>query len=295
VTTPRLTLAIQKKGRLAEGGFDLLGRAGVKLAYGRDDLLRRAENLPLDMMLIRDDDIPGFVASGVCGYGIVGENVLYEAQQKSSRASGLHIVMKLGFARCALKLAAPGDGVIQTVNDLTGKTVATSYPGLTAAFLKERGVNAKIVEMGGSVEVAPRMGVADAICDLVSTGATLQINGLSEFETVLESEAVLIRGSEARCEDTSGIADLLVERFKGVIASRQTKYILLNAPPDRLKDVCAILPGADAPTVAQVVGRDDVVAVHAVCTEAVFWDTLEALKTVGARSILVMPIEKMMT
>ncbi len=295
MTTPRLTLAIQKKGRLAEGGFDLLGRAGVKLAYGRDDLLRRAENLPLDMMLIRDDDIPGFVASGVCGYGIVGENVLYEAQQKSSRASGLHIVMKLGFARCALKLAAPGDGVIQTVNDLTGKTVATSYPGLTAAFLKERGVNAKIVEMGGSVEVAPRMGVADAICDLVSTGATLQINGLSEFETVLESEAVLIRGSEARCEDTSGIADLLVERFKGVIASRQTKYILLNAPPDRLKDVCAILPGADAPTVAQVVGRDDVVAVHAVCTEAVFWDTLEALKTVGARSILVMPIEKMMT
>jgi len=295
VTTPRLTLAIQKKGRLAEGGFDLLGRAGVKLAYGRDDLLRRAENLPLDMMLIRDDDIPGFVASGVCGYGIVGENVLYEAQQKSSRASGLHIVMKLGFARCALKLAAPGDGVIQTVTALTGKTVATSYPGLTAAFLKERGVNAKIVEMGGSVEVAPRMGVADAICDLVSTGATLQINGLSEFETVLESEAALIRGSEARCEDTSGIADLLVERFKGVIASRQTKYILLNAPPDRLKDVCAILPGADAPTVAQVVGRDDVVAVHAVCTEAVFWDTLEALKTVGARSILVMPIEKMMT
>jgi len=295
VTISRLTLAIQKKGRLAEGGFDLLGRAGVKLAYGRDDLLRRAENLPLDMMLIRDDDIPGFVASGVCGYGIVGENVLYEAQQKSSRASGLHIVMKLGFARCALKLAAPGDGVIQTVNDLKGKTVATSYPGLTAAFLKERGVNAKIVEMGGSVEVAPRMGVADAICDLVSTGATLQINGLSEFETVLESEAVLIRGSEARCEDTSGIADLLVERFKGVIASRQTKYILLNAPPDRLEDVCAILPGADAPTVAPVVGRDDVVAVHAVCTEAVFWDTLEALKTVGARSILVMPIEKMMT
>ncbi|MCC5997363.1 MAG: ATP phosphoribosyltransferase [Oceanicaulis sp.] len=290
----RLTLAVQKKGRLAEGGFELLSKAGVKLAYGRDELLRRAENVPLDLMLIRDDDIPSFVASGACDYGIVGENVLYEAQARHARLKGLEVALKLGFARCSLKLAAPKDGPIRQVGDLQGRAVATSYPGLTAQFLAQRGVTADIVEMGGSVEVAPRMGVADAICDLVSSGATLQANGLTAFETVLESEAVLVRAPAPRSPAIGDLASLLIERFKGVIASRQTKYILLNAPRDRLDEVRAVLPGADAPTVAAVVGRDDVVAVHAVCTEEVFWSTLERLKAAGARSILVMPIEKMM-
>ncbi|KAA5804762.1 ATP phosphoribosyltransferase [Alkalicaulis satelles] len=290
----RLTLAVQKKGRLAEGGFELLAKAGVKLAWGRDELLRRAENVALDLMLIRDDDIPSFVASGACDYGIVGENVLYEAQARHGRLKGLEVALKLGFARCSLKLAAPKGGAIRTLSDLNGKTVATSYPGLTAQFLKARGVSAEIVEMGGSVEVAPRMGVADAICDLVSSGATLEANGLKAFETVLESEAVLVRRPEPRSAALHDLASLLIERFKGVIASRQTKYILLNAPRDRLDEVRAVLPGADAPTVAAVVGRDDVVAVHAVCTEEVFWTTLERLKAAGARSILVMPIEKMM-
>ena len=290
----RLTLAVQKKGRLAEGGFDLLKRAGVKLAYGRDALMRRAENLPLDLMLIRDDDIPSFVASGACDYGIVGENVLYEAQARSERLAKLEIALRLGFAKCKLKLAAPVDGDIARAEDLDGKAVATSYPGLTEAFLKRRGASAEIVDMGGSVEVAPRMGVAEAICDLVSTGATLEANGLKAFETVLESEAVLIRSMREPSEEAEAAAGLLIQRFKGVIASRQTKYILLNAPAERLDEVRDILPGNDAPTVAPVVGRDDVVAVHAVCTEEVFWSTLERLKAVGARSILVMPIEKMM-
>ncbi|MEQ8404478.1 MAG: ATP phosphoribosyltransferase [Oceanicaulis sp.] len=294
MSAPRLILAVQKKGRLAEGGLELLKRSGVKLAYGRDALMRRAENTPLDLMLIRDDDIPNFVASGACDYGIVGENVLYEAQAKSKRLEDLDIAMKLGFARCRLKLAAPKAGPIARVEDLQGKTVATSYPGLTAKYLAERGVEAEMVEMGGSVEVAPRMGVADAICDLVSTGATLEANGLEAFETVLESEAVLIKRPRARSPEIEDTANLLTERFKGVIASRQTKYILLNAPADRLDEVRDILPGNDAPTVAPVVGREDVVAVHAVCTEEVFWTTLERLKAVGARSILVMPIEKMM-
>ncbi len=289
----RLTLAVQKKGRLAEGGFDLIKRAGVKLAYGKDELLRKAENAPLDLMLIRDDDIPSFVASGACDYGIVGENVLYEAQSRTERLRALETVLRLGFAKCSLKLAAARDGPIRTAADLQGRSVATSYPGLTAKFLAERGIRAEMVEMGGSVEVAPRMGVADAICDLVSTGATLEANGLTAFETVLESEAVLIRRPEAD-PVKAAIAEPLTERFKGVIASRQTKYILLNAPRARLEEVRAILPGNDAPTVAPVVGREDVVAVHAVCTEEVFWSTLEKLKEVGARSILVMPIEKMM-
>ena len=156
MTENRLTLAVQKKGRLAEGGLDLLKRAGVKLAYGRDDLLRRSENEPIDLMLIRDDDIPSFVASGACDYGIVGENVLYEAQNKSSRMADLEIALKLGFARCTLKLASPRDGDIKSVSDLEGKTIATSYPALTAAYLKDRGVTAEIVEMGGSVEAGRR-------------------------------------------------------------------------------------------------------------------------------------------
>ena len=289
----RLTLAVQKKGRLAEGGFDLIRRAGVKLAYGKDDLMRKAENAPVDLMLIRDDDIPNFVASGACDYGIVGENVLYEAQSRSERVRSLETVMKLGFARCKLKLAAPRGGAFSSLADLNGRSVATSYPGLTAKYLAEHGVQAEMVEMGGSVEVAPRMGVADAICDLVSTGATLEANGLTAFETVLESEAVLVRRPET-APAKAEIAGPLIERFKGVIASRQTKYILLNAPKERLDEVRSILPGNDAPTVAPVVGREDVVAVHAVCTEEVFWSTLEKLKGVGARSILVMPIEKMM-
>ncbi|WP_375283584.1 ATP phosphoribosyltransferase [Marinicauda pacifica] len=290
----RLTLAVQKKGRLFEGSEDLLKRAGVKLAYARDALLRRAENMPLDVMFIRDDDIPNFVASGACDYGIVGENVLYEMASRLPRVARLETVTKLGFAKCKLKLAAPNEGAIQRVEDLAGKTIATTYPGLTDKFLKERGIEAEIIEMGGSVEVAPRMGIADAICDLVSTGATLEANGLVAFETVLESEAVLIRGPRAAQNGAAQTAELLIERFQGVIASRQTKYILLNAPKDRLDEIRAILPGSDAPTVAQIVGRDDVVAVHAVCTEAVFWSTLEQLKGAGARSILVMPIEKMM-
>lgn len=292
--TARLTLAVQKKGRLAEGGFDLLDRSGIKLAYARDALTRRAENLPLDLMLIRDDDIPNFVASGACDFGIVGGNVLAEAAARSPRIAQLETVMTLGFARCALKLAAPKDSPIRTVADLQGKAVATTYPGLTEAFLSARGITAEIVEMGGSVEVAPRMKIADAICDLVSTGATLDANGLVAFETVLDSEAVLIRAPGAREPEIEDTAQLLTERFTGVIASRQTKYILLNAPKDRLEDIRAALPGADAPTVAPVVGREDVVAVHAVCTEEVFWHTLEALKAAGARSILVLPIEKMM-
>lgn len=289
----RLTLAMQKKGRLAEGGFDLLARSGVKLAYARDELMRRAENLPLDVMLIRDDDIPNFVASGACGVGIVGENVLAEAASRSARIAGLEIVQRLGFARCSLKLASPVGGPVKALADLEGRSIATSYPGLTEAYLKERGIRAEIVEMGGSVEVAPRMKIADAICDLVSTGATLEANGLAAFETVFESEAVLI-ANRAALNGAAATLDLIVERFKGVIASRHTKYILLNAPKDRLDEIRAVLPGADAPTVAPVVGRDDVVAIHAVCTEEVFWTTLEKLKAAGGRSILVLPIEKMM-
>jgi ATP phosphoribosyltransferase len=290
----RMKLAVQSKGRLSDGGMELLSKSGVRFAYGRDQLHRRAENLPLDLMLVRDDDIPSFVAGGACDFGIVGENVLYEMQARSKRYGDLEVALSLGFARCTLKLAVPKSGDIRSLADLAGRSIATSYPGLTRKYLADRGIEAEIVEMRGSVEVAPRMGIADAICDLVSSGATLEANGLAAFETVLESEAVLVRRVTGRSAEIDTIARTLIERMEGVIASAQTKYILLNAPKDRLAEIKDLLPGSDAPTIAQIADRDDVVAVHAVCRERVFWETLEKLKSAGARAILVLPIEKMM-
>jgi ATP phosphoribosyltransferase len=274
--------------------MELLSKAGVRFAYGRDQLHRRADNMPLDLMLVRDDDIPSFVVGGACDYGIVGENVLYEMQARSRRYADLEVALPLGFAKCTLKLAAPKAGSIRSIADLAGRSVATSYPGLTRRYLDDRGISAEIVEMRGSVEVAPRMGIADAICDLVSSGATLEANGLAAFETVLQSEAVLVRRSSSRVPEIDAVAGTLIERMEGVIASAQTKYILLNAPKDRLKEIKDLIPGSDAPTIAQIADRDDVVAVHAVCRERVFWETLEKLRAAGARAILVLPIEKMM-
>ena len=291
----RLRIAVQSKGRLAEGGMDLLKNCGLRFAYGRDKLHQSAENMPVDLMLVRDDDIPNFVASGACDYGIVGENVFREEQLGSRRGKELEIALRLGFSKCTLKLAAPKGGAITSVADLDGKAVATSYPAITAEYLERNGVKAEIVEMHGSVEVAPRLNIADAICDLVSSGATLEANGLAAFETVLVSEAVLVRRKESRSGEADAIAEILMRRAQGVIASAQTKYIMLNAPTDRLDAIKALLPGSDAPTVAQIAGRDDVVALHAVCRERVFWETLEALEAEGARAILVLPIEKMLT
>lgn len=290
----RLRIAVQSKGRLSEGGMDLLKRCGLRFAYGRDKLHQSAENMPVDLMLVRDDDIPNFVASGACDYGIVGENVLKEEQLAGRRAKELEVALRLGFATCTLKLAAPKGGEISSIQDLAGKAIATSYPAITDAYLRERGVVSEIVEMHGSVEVAPRLNIAAAICDLVSSGATLEANGLGAFETVLNSEAVMIRPAQNRDPAKDEIASILMRRAQGVIASAQTKYIMMNAPVDRLEAIKALLPGAEAPTVAQIAGRDDVVALHAVCRERVFWETLEALEAEGARAILVLPIEKML-
>lgn len=290
----RLRIAVQSKGRLSEGGMDLLKRCGLRFAYGRDKLHQSAENMPVDLMLVRDDDIPNFVASGACDYGIVGENVLKEEQLAGRRAKELEVALRLGFATCTLKLAAPKGGEITSIQNLAGKAIATSYPAITDAYLRERGVVSEIVEMHGSVEVAPRLNIAAAICDLVSSGATLEANGLGAFETVLNSEAVMIRPAQNRDPAKDEIASILMRRAQGVIASAQTKYIMMNAPVDRLEAIKALLPGAEAPTVAQIAGRDDVVALHAVCRERVFWETLEALEAEGARAILVLPIEKML-
>ena len=292
MTPDRLSMAIQKSGRLSDQSRDLLRNAGLKIQANKGQLTARATNFPLDLMLVRDDDIPTFVADGVCELGIVGENVLGE-YALSRPDAGFEVLAKLGFGRCSLKIAAPVDEDFDLAS-LEGSRIATSYPLLTRAWLDDRGIAAEIVTMRGAVELAPRLGIASYICDLVSTGQTLEANGLKPVQTVLESEAVLVRTGRAIDADHAALLDQLKTRIDGVIQTKESKYIVLNAPEDALSDITRILPGADAPTVVPLIGRQGHVAVQAVCQESVFWETLEELKGAGARDILVMPIEKMM-
>ncbi|HEX8569293.1 MAG TPA: ATP phosphoribosyltransferase [Caulobacteraceae bacterium] len=289
----RLRIAMQKSGRLAERSLDLLADAGLRVMKGANDLLYRIENYPIDVLRVRDDDIPTFVADGVCDLGFVGLNVL-EEYGSGRNGPAPETVMSLGFGRCSLKIAVPESFAWQGTASLQGLRVATSYPGVLRRFLDARGVAAEVVKLNGAVEVAPRLKVAQAICDLVSTGATLEANGLKAVETVLESEAVLVRAPGGVDPSLAHLADVLVERLQGVVASQGTKYILLNAPRSALSEITGILPGAGAPTVTPLAGDGDAVAVHAVCQENVFWETLERLKGAGASAILVLPIEKMM-
>ncbi len=287
----RLRIAVQKSGRLSERSLDLIRDAGLKWVKGNNDLLYKVENYPIDLLRVRDDDIPTFVADGVCDLGIVGENVLEEDKNGGANAE---IVMPLGFGRCTLKLAVPPTLAYAGPRSLAGQRIATSYPKILRRYLDEQGVPAEIVTMRGAVEVAPRLKLAAGICDLVSTGATLESNGLVAKETVLESQAVLIKSPTGPEPELQHLLDSIIERMSGVVSSQGAKYVMLNAPRSALDEITAILPGAGSPTVMPLMGREDAVAVHAVCQEAVFWETLEKLKAAGASAILVLPIEKMM-
>ena len=288
----RLHIAIQKSGRLSDQSKDLLKGAGLKIQGGKNALTARAENFPLDLMFVRDDDIPTFVADGVCELGICGQNVL-EEYALGYAGPRFETVATLGFGRCSLKIAAP-EGTAYETAMLAGQRIATSYPRLTARFLKERGIEAEIVTMKGAVELAPRLGIAKFVCDLVSTGATLEANGLAAVETVFDSEAVLVRTLKPVAPALAERAAALMTRINGVIATAESKYIVLNAAEESLAEISRILPGAEAPTVIPLAGRPGHYAVQAVCQESVFWETLEKLKAAGASAILVMPIEKMM-
>jgi ATP phosphoribosyltransferase len=287
----RLRLALQKSGRLADASLELLRSAGFSVTKGANDLFYRIENAPIDVLRVRDDDIPTLVADGVADLGIVGLNVL-EEREANARAPAE--VMRLGFGRCALKIAAPEKVTYDGPYSLDGVRVATSYPHILSRFLDTHGVKAEIVHMHGAVEVAPRLGLAQVVCDLVSTGATLEANGLRAVENVMDSEAVLVRAPKPPSNLLTPVLDMFIERVRGVTASRGAKYVMMNAPRAALADISAILPGAGAPTVTPLAGRDDAVAVHAVCQESVFWETLERLKNAGASAILVLNIEKMM-
>ncbi len=290
----RLHIAIQKSGRLSDQSRQLLKDAGLRLSEGgKNHLTARAENFPLDLMFVRDDDIPTFVGDGVCELGLVGQNVLEEYTLALSEPR-IEEVARLGFGRCSLKIAVPEALTDFDVAMLDGQRIATSYPRLLARFLTERGITAQIVTMRGAVELAPRLGIARFICDLVSTGATLEANGLLPVADVFDSEAVLIRTLKPIDPAQAAKAQALLTRIEGVIATAESKYIVLNAPESAIPAISDILPGAEAPTIVPLVGRPGHVAVQAVCQESVFWETLERLKAAGASAILVMPIEKMM-
>jgi len=287
----RLRIALQKSGRLADRSLDLVRDAGLRVVKGHNDLLYRVENYPIDLLRVRDDDIPTLVRDGVADLGVVGLNVLEE-----HKGEGLvpEMVMPLGFGRCDLKIAVPEGLAWEGPGSLHGLRIATSYPNILRRWLADEGVAAEIVELRGAVEVAPRLKLAQAICDLVSTGATLEANGLKAAALVLKSEAVLIRSPRPPEPALAHLAESVIARFRGVTASQGAKYVMMNAPRAALPQISGILPGAGAPTVTPLAGRDDYVAVHAVCQESVFWETLEQLKAAGASAILVMNIEKMM-
>ncbi len=290
---PRLHIAIQKSGRLSELSRSLLRDTGLRVQTGKNELIARVENYPADLMFVRDDDIPTFVADGVCELGIVGGNVLREFELGEDEAR-CETVAQLGFGRCTLKLAAPREERWDGIGSLAGTRIATSYPRILQRFLDDRQISATVVKMNGAVELAPRLQIAPFICDLVSTGATLEANGLRAVDTVLESEAVLVRTRKPVLDARQDLIEGLLRRIDGVLATKESKYIMLNASGESLRTITALLPGAEAPTILPLHGRPGHFAVHAVCQESVFWETLQKLKAAGASAILVMPIEKMM-
>jgi ATP phosphoribosyltransferase len=293
VDDTRLHIAIQKSGRLSDQSRGLLRDAGLRIQNGKNELTARVENFPADLMFVRDDDIPTFVSDGVCEYGIVGENVLREFALGEAEPR-FEVLASLGFGRCTLKLAAPEVTPYEGPASLQGARIATSYPRIVQDFLDTHGISATVVKMNGAVELAPRLQIAAFICDLVSTGATLEANGLRAVETVYDSEAVLIRTRKPISDAKLEQGNQLLSRIEGVLATKESKYIMLNAPGEALRQITAILPGAEAPTILPLHGRAGHFAVHAVCQESVFWETLQKLKAAGASAILVLPIEKMM-
>lgn len=281
----KLKIAIQKSGRLYDDSIKLLNECGIELRNVKDRLKTESDNFPMEIFFLRDDDIPQYVEDGVADIGIVGENVLFEKNKKVA------IVEKLGFSKCRLSIAVPRNETYDGPAYLQGKRIATSYPFLVNQFLEKEGIQAEIHEISGSVEIAPGIGLADVVADLVSSGSTLFMNGLKEVATILQSQAVLIRNS-GMDEVKLQILNKLLFRISAVKKSKRNKYVLLNAPNDRLDQIIAQLPGMKSPTVLPL-AETGWSSVHSVINEDEFWDKIEALKAAGAEGILVVPIEKM--
>lgn len=281
----KLRIAIQKSGRLNEDSIKILKEAGIEFNNGLNKLKAEAVNFPLEVFFLRDDDIPQYIEDGVADIGIVGENVVIEKNKE------VKIVDRLGFGKCRLSIAIPKNQKYKGVQDLQGKRIATSYSTVLSKYLKKNKITAEIHEISGSVEIAPGIGLADAICDLVSSGSTLFTNGLKEVEVILKSEAVLVANNNLSKEQLN-ILNKLLFRINAVKKAKSNKYILLNAPNKNLEAICKILPGMKSPTILPLADKGWS-SVHSVVNENDFWDIIEKLKEKGAEGILVVPIEKM--
>lgn len=277
-----LKIAIQKSGRLNEKSVQLLKNCGLDFENYKSSLITTVNNFNLEILFLRDDDIPGYVAQGIADLGIVGENVIDESQEKVT------YLQRLGFGRCTLKIGIPKDSDIKDLQDLQGKAIATTYPNILQEFLAEHNLSAEIQQISGSVEIAPGLGLSDAICDIVSTGGTLKSNGLKPFADVRRSEAILI-GREGLAENP--ILCELLQRVQSVLRAKETKYVVLNVEKNNLPQITALLPGVKSPTVVPL-AEEGWVAVHTVIPEDDFWDKINKLKAAGAQGIVVMPIEK---
>jgi ATP phosphoribosyltransferase len=293
----RLRIAVQKSGRLTDDSLDLLHRCGLKFNRGKDQLMVYGENMPLDVLFVRDDDIPDLVQEDVCDLGLVGMNVIEEkrlAMEARGTPPRIELLQRLDYGRCRLAIAVPDDFDYRGVGSLAGRRIATTYPHVLGRFLAEHRIEAEIVTLSGAVEIAPRLGRADVICDLVSTGSTLVANHLREVQVVLQSQVVLVRTPVTLPEVKADWVRRLLVRIDGVQQVRESKYIMLHAPRSALAAIRQLLPGSESPTVIPLDGPGDKVAVHAVCRETVFWETLESLKAAGASAVLVLPVEKML-
>jgi len=280
-----LKIAIQKSGRLYENSSSLLRECGIELSNGNRELKVTSSNFPLEVFFLRDDDIPQYVFDGVADIGIVGENVLLE------KSRDIALLYRLGFGKCRLSIAVPKAMEYNNIVELHAMRIATSYPRILSQFLKSRNIEAELHEISGSVEIAPGIGLADAICDLVSSGSTLFTNGLKEVETVLQSEAVLVANKQLAAAKQE-ILDQLLMRIRAVNKARKNKYILLNAPDHQLKNIASVLPGMKSPTIVPL-AEAGWSSVQSVVNEDDFWEVIEKLKGFEAEGILVVPIEKM--
>ncbi|NNF76027.1 MAG: ATP phosphoribosyltransferase [Flavobacteriaceae bacterium] len=283
----KLKLAIQKSGRLHDDSMALLKAIGISINNGKDQLKASARNFPLEVFYLRNSDIPQYLKDGVVDAAIIGENVLFE------KARELPIAVKLGFSKCRVSLAVPKSSTITSINDLDGKRIATSYPNTTNTFLKKAGISASLHRINGSVEIAPNIGLADAICDIVSSGSTLFKNNLRELDVLFRSEAVLARSPEMN-EEIAGYFSRFLFRIKSVLKGRQSKYVLLNAPNDKIDAICKILPGMNSPTILPL-AKSGWSSLHSVINKNEFWEIIDELKANGAEGILVCPIENMIT
>ncbi|MEM6395245.1 MAG: ATP phosphoribosyltransferase [Bacteroidota bacterium] len=280
-----IKIALQKSGRLLEDSTRLLKECGIRIDNGKGQLKAQARNFPLEVLYLRNGDIPQYLQDGVADLAVIGENTLIEKQKD------VQVVEKLGFSKCRLSLAVPRNSSYTGIESLNGKRIATSYPNSLRAFLAEKEVSADIHEISGSVEIAPNIGLADAVCDLVSSGSTLFKNGLEETEVILKSEAVLASSPNLSAENQA-ILDKLLFRIRSVLAARGNRYLLLNAPNNRLEEIKSLLPGMKAPTVMPL-ATQGWSSLHSVISEDRFWEIIDQLRSHGAEGILIIPIEKM--